>query len=146
MTWDYVVRSLGTTLNGSANLALYALNSLDYNSATANIADYKMSYGNTLSSSIRTDLPVGLSATPSSTSLGLVGYFADSDKISFDFSGLGANALLFDSSYLIGYELSCANDIIYQSVPVPEPGTMVLLGMGLLGMAVYGKRRANKQA
>jgi hypothetical protein len=30
--------------------------------------------------------------------------------------------------------------------PVPEPGTMMLLGIGMLGMAVYGKRRMNKEA
>jgi hypothetical protein len=30
--------------------------------------------------------------------------------------------------------------------PVPEPGTMMLVGFGMLGMAVYGKRRMNKQA
>jgi len=32
------------------------------------------------------------------------------------------------------------------NTPVPEPGTMMLLGIGMLGMAVYGKRRMNKQA
>ena len=31
-------------------------------------------------------------------------------------------------------------------IPTPEPGTMMLLGVGMLGLAVAGKRRLNKNA
>ena len=30
--------------------------------------------------------------------------------------------------------------------PVPEPGTMMLLGLGIFGLAIFGKRRMNKNA
>jgi hypothetical protein len=32
------------------------------------------------------------------------------------------------------------------TAPVPEPGTMVLLGAGMLGLAIFGKRRMNREA
>jgi len=60
--------------------------------------------------------------------------------------------VLKSGTYIVGY---CDNtgidtdgdydDIIIALAPaVPEPGTMMLLGIGMLGMAVYGKRRMNK--
>jgi hypothetical protein len=36
--------------------------------------------------------------------------------------------------------------VTINAAPVPEPGTMMLLGIGMLGLAVYGKRRMNKEA
>jgi hypothetical protein len=32
-----------------------------------------------------------------------------------------------------------------QVTPVPEPGTMALVGLGMIGLAVYGKRRTGNR-
>jgi hypothetical protein len=44
-------------------------------------------------------------------------------------------------------DYSVIDDFTYStdtSAPVPEPGTMALLGLGMAGLAVYGKRRQKK--
>lgn len=60
-----------------------------------------------------------------------------------------------ENEYILGFEDTYGggdhdyNDMVLmvESVaPVPEPGTMMLLGIGMLGLAVYGKRRMNKEA
>ena len=72
------------------------------------------------------------------------------------FSG-GEYSLVDVSSLVSSYSLTQEVDITHLSgigassfdatlQPVPEPGTMMLLGFGMLGLAVYGKRRMNKEA
>ncbi len=38
------------------------------------------------------------------------------------------------------------DNVRVDAAPVPEPGTIALFGIGMLGMAIYGKRRMNKEA
>jgi len=48
-----------------------------------------------------------------------------------------------------GFDWSWNNRIDFENTavaPVPEPGTMMLLGIGMGGLALFGKRRMNKEA
>lgn len=52
----------------------------------------------------------------------------------------------FDSFELTSYGRAFEADNIAVGNVVPEPGTMLLFGIGMLAMAVYGKRRMNRQS
>lgn len=58
-----------------------------------------------------------------------------------------------DSSFGAGYDIANIGKLSVlgevggtSAAPVPEPCTMTLLGVGMLGFAFFGKRRMNKEA
>jgi hypothetical protein len=66
------------------------------------------------------------------------------DYISFVMDIAGTD-LLNGNSIGIHWGMTCANDVIQGSAPVPEPATMLLLGTGLIGLAGIGRKKLFKK-
>lgn len=78
----------------------------------------------------------------SQNNTGFAGWNGDNNHFvaTFDISAIDlSKGALFHNT------MQCGNDnLIGQSAPVPEPGTLVLIGVGMFTLAVYGKRRTNR--
>lgn len=62
-------------------------------------------------------------------------------QYSFDFDSLN---LGYSGQFTLGWQPNCANDVIYETLKytaVPEPVTMSLMGLGLLGFGIAKKSR-----
>jgi hypothetical protein len=59
-------------------------------------------------------------------------------------NGNGDHGLFAGLPNQLGTGYSTIGDGARHTAPVPEPATMMLLGMGLIGLAVVGRRKFNK--
>ena len=81
----------------------------------------------------------GKSALGSGTWSVIPGTSSSQGYLSFTFDIAGLN--LDPSNLGFHWDMSCGNDTIEGKVSVPEPGTVALLGLGLIGLGFVRRRR-----
>jgi hypothetical protein len=128
---DFALTSAAVSPNTLATMSVHVIST----AAPVTFAGYFSNANvlNSLSNLINTlSIPAGgLSAGPVTTAITTVNPFSLTDVITIAFTGSGQTVSL---------------DANLDVIPTPEPGTMVLLGIGMFGLAVFGKRRMIKEA
>ena len=172
LTWDYVVNTIGTPKKdpnatslaagpyGLYHIAVSAMKGINNAAYVTSGQDLTGQWSGYV---IRDNHPIGVQSSLLTDKVGDVAYSgfpnktAQSNGVStYDFTTyLGDGLDLQGKDFIIGWEMTCANDVIYETIelvppptrippnPVPEPSTVILLGAGLAGIGLL-RRRSGK--
>ncbi|PIE61677.1 MAG: hypothetical protein CSA29_02110 [Desulfobacterales bacterium] len=122
--WDYYIRD-DDSGTGLQNEGMYRVN--DGYSYTLVQSNGRIGHPN--------GIDMGSLTLMNSSLNGIVSY--DGSTLVYDLSGINIDV---SNGFTIGYTPYCANDVMLAS-SAPEPGTLFLLGMSLIGVSAYCRKK-----